>query len=271
MTAPIPGRAKPIASDLTISIINHSNPELLRDCLRSLYAGTHAVTLDVWVIDNATDGRLVEEIQAEFPQVRWLFNERRQGFSANHNQVLCQTTARYACILNDDTVIHDSAFDTLVGFLDGNPKVGMCGAKLVNADGSIQDCAFHSMTLLSELIGICFLPASLCFLKSRHVAPAQYHDQACPVDWVLGACIVARTSALERVGLLDSAAFPIANNEEADWCLRAWKSGWQVAYCPEAVITHFGGQSLKWTTTGADKMRIEMYRTRITYFRKHMA
>src|SRR5688572_27522880 len=72
--------------DLVISLINHSNPDLLRDCLRSLYAGTSRdVRLEVWVVDNATDGRLVPEIRAEFPETRWLFNRERLGFSANHN------------------------------------------------------------------------------------------------------------------------------------------------------------------------------------------
>ena len=258
-----------MSPDLTVSIINHSNPQLLWECLRSLFASTHRVSLDVWVVDNATGGDLVPEMQAEFPQVRWLFNTERQGFSANHNRVLEQSQGRYACILNDDTVIHDGAFDALLTYMDAHPKVGMVGAKLLNADGSLQNCTFRFMTLVSEALGICFLPGPLCFLKSRSLDPAQFQDAPASVDWVLGACIVVRNAALRQIGLLDSELSPIANTEEVDWCYRAHQAGWDVAYCPAAVLTHFGGQSLKMDAPGPDTFRVEMYRTRIAFFRKH--
>jgi len=259
----------PAPPDLTISIINHSNPALLHECLRSLFAATHDARLDVWVVDNATNGAGVPAMQAEFPQVRWLFNTDRQGFSANHNQVLCQATGRYACILNDDMVVHDGAFDTLVAYMDENPKVGMAGARLLNGDGTPQNCTFRFMTLWSELVGICFLPGPLNALKTVGLDPAQAGDVPALVDWVLGACVVVRAEALRQVGLLDDVLSPVANTEEVDWCFRAHQAGWQVGYCPAAVLTHFGGQSQKPAATGPDKMRVEMYRTRIAFFRKH--
>ena len=256
-------------ADLTISIINHSNPHLLQGCLRSLFAATHHVTLDVWVVDNATGGERVPELQAEFPQVQWLLNTERQGFSANHNQVLSQARSRYACILNDDTVIHDGAFDTLVAYMDAHSQVGMAGAKLLNADGTLQNCTFRFMTLWSELVGICLLPGPLNVLKTVGIDPAQARNQIAHVDWVLGACIVVRDTALQQIGLLDSELSPVANTEEVDWCYRARESGWKVAYCPHAVITHLGGQSQKLAAPGQDTFRVEMHRTRLAFFRKH--
>ena len=255
--------------DLTISIINHSNPQMLHECLRSLFAATRTISLDVWIVDNATDGAGVPAMQEEFPQVRWLFNTDRQGFSANHNQVLCQATGRYACILNDDMVVHDGAFDTLVAYMDENLKVGMAGARLLNGDGTPQNCTFRFMTLWSELVGICFLPGPLNALKTVGLDPAQNGTAPALVDWVLGACVVVRAEVLRQVGLLDDALSPVANTEEVDWCFRAHQAGWQVGYCPAAVLTHFGGQSQKPAATGPDKMRVEMYRTRIAFFRKH--
>jgi GT2 family glycosyltransferase len=255
--------------DLTLSIINHSNPRLLQGCLRSLFAATHQITLDVWVVDNATGGELMPELQAEFPQVHWLFNPKRLGFSANHNQVLRQASGRYACILNDDTVIHDGAFDTLVAYLDAHPKVGMAGAKLLNADGTLQNCTFRFMTLWSELIGICLLPGPLNVLKTVGIDPIQSQDKPARVEWVLGACIIVRDTALRQIGLLDALLSPVANTEEVDWCYRAHQAGWEVAYCPDAMITHIGGQSMKLAAPGRDKFRVEMYRTRLAFFRKH--
>lgn len=255
--------------DLIISIVNHSNPELLHDCLRTLFETTRACTFEVWVVDNATDGRGVEAMRRDFPQVRWLFNTSRKGFSANHNQVLSQAQGRYFCIFNDDTLVHEGAFDTLVRFMDENPRVGMAGARLLNADGTPQDCVFREMGLSTALFDICFLPRSLHFLKALHIDPAQYGNAQARVSWVLGACIVVREQTLAEVGLLDEKLAPLGNTEDTDWCVRAWKAGWEVAFCPEAVITHLTSRSFRASPKGHDRVRVELWRTRLAYFRKH--
>jgi N-acetylglucosaminyl-diphospho-decaprenol L-rhamnosyltransferase len=201
--------------------------------------------------------------------VRWLFNTQRKGFSANHNQVLSQARGRYLCIFNDDTIVHEGAFDSLVRFMDENPRVGMAGARLLNADGTVQNCAFREMTLAQALFDICFLPRPLHFLKERHLHPAQYGYEQARVSWVLGACIVVREECLREVGLLDEELSPLGNTEDTDWCARAWKAGWEVAFCPDAVITHLTSRSFRPSASGPDKVRVELWRTRRAYFRKH--
>jgi GT2 family glycosyltransferase len=255
--------------DLTISIINHSNPEMLRDCLRSIYAGTHAIAFDVWVVDNATGGRLVDDIRGEFPQVKWLFNQQRRGFSYNHNQVLGATDARYTCILNDDTLVRDGAMDELVRFMDENPRVGMAGPRLLNPDGTIQNSAFHDKSLLGELIDILLLPGFAEPVKRWGIDAAQFGEMPVCVDWILGACIAVRREALQQVGLLDDKLSPIANCEEVDWCRRARIINWDVAFVPSARVLHYGGQSMKQMRPGADGFRVEMHRAIIAYFQKH--
>jgi GT2 family glycosyltransferase len=256
--------------DLRISIVNHSNPEMLRDCIESIYRTTLR-SLEIWVIDNATGGRMVDEIQTEFPKVRWKANHVPRGFSANHNQVLREAAAGYSIILNDDVLVHDGAFDTLADYLDKHPKCGMAGPRLLNADGTIQNSTFRFMSLKSELAGISILPAALAGWKAIGIDPAQWADQATSVDWVLGACIITRQEVLSQVGMLDEELSPIANTEEVDWCYRVHKAGWSIDFVPSALVTHFGGQSMKAdpTNVGPDKFCVEMYRTRLAFFRKH--
>ena len=254
--------------DLVISIINHSNPEMLRDCLRSIHASTTSIQFEILIIDNATDQRLVPELQTEFPAIKWIFNQQRLGFSANHNQALSSATARYFCILNDDTLIYEYALEDLVHYLDAHPKAGMAGPRVLNVDGSIQNSTFREKTLLGELIGILQLPGGLNRLKLRGIDPAQFGDQPASVDWVLGACIVIRKEALEQIGVLDDVMSPLANCEEIDWCARVRKAGWTVDFVPSAKITHIGGQSLKSDASGPDRFRIEMHRVTLAYFRK---
>jgi GT2 family glycosyltransferase len=242
--------------DLGISIINHSNPQMLRDCIASIYSSTKSIQFEIWVIDNATDQKQVPEIRAEFPDVKWMFNKSRLGFSANHNQALAVAPGRYLCILNDDTIIHDGALDELVRHMDENPKAGMTGPRLLNRDGSIQNSTFRAKTLLGETIDMLQLPGGLNRLKLRGIDPAQFSDHVGKVDWLLGACLVIRRETLDQVGLLDDVLSPIANCEEVDWCDRVRRSGWTIDFVPTSRITHFGGQSLKSDYVGADRFRL---------------
>ena len=196
---------------------------MLHECLRSIVSSTHHVAIDIWIIDNATDGGGVAEMRTEFPQVQWIFNERRRGFSANHNQVLRIAEGRYACILNDDVLVHDGAFDKLVGFLDENPRVGMVGPKLLNQDGTIQESTFEHATATSELLDVCLLPRRFVGLKRRYIETAQYGNRPSTVDFVLGACIVIRDVAFREIGLLDEQLAPVGDSEDWDWCYPASK------------------------------------------------
>jgi N-acetylglucosaminyl-diphospho-decaprenol L-rhamnosyltransferase len=263
----------PGVPDLSITVINHSNPEFLRDCLRSIFQESKEISLEVIAIDNATNQRLVPEIQAEFPQVRWLFNSRSQGYSANHNQGLRIATGRYLCTLNDDTVIHDKALAKIVAYLDKHPEVGMLGPRLLNRDGTIQDSAFYFPTVASTAFAWLSLPGGLMRLKRQHIHPAQYAESSAFVDWVLGACQVVTRAAYEKIGGLDEKLAPIVYHEDTDWGKSCQEAGFKVVYLPEARLTHYGGQS-----TGVDgaqgeiqpkPMLRELSATCLRYFRKH--
>jgi hypothetical protein len=160
-------------------------------------------------------------------------------------------------------------FDLIIEYMDQNPSAGMVGPRVLNADGSHQNCAFRFMNLWSELISLTLLPESLCRLKWVGIDPAQQREQAVNVDWLLGACMVVRETALRRIGLLDSVLSPIANTEEVDWCYRAHKLGWDVVFLPDAKITHFGGQSMNVNSPEFEEVRIEIRRTHLVFFRKH--
>ncbi|MGI4790767.1 MAG: glycosyltransferase family 2 protein, partial [Janthinobacterium lividum] len=141
--------------------------------------------------------------------------------------------------------------------------------RLLNSDGTQQDCTFRFTGLLTEVVANCLLPRSLDFLKAASIDPAQFQNTDAQVDWVLGACIVIRKSTLAQIGLLDAVLSPIGNGEEVDWCLRARRAGWVVSYCPRAVLTHLGGQTFNKIGGNADKTRIELKKTSLRFAQKH--
>jgi GT2 family glycosyltransferase len=62
------------------------------------------------------------------------------------------------------------------------------------------------------------------------------HGAARPVDWLLGACMCVRRSAVQEVGPLDEGYFLYV--EDIDWARRMHAGGWEVYYVPAAQFLH---------------------------------
>ncbi|MGH9175104.1 MAG: glycosyltransferase family 2 protein, partial [Vicinamibacterales bacterium] len=63
------------------------------------------------------------------------------------------------------------------------------------------------------------------------------------VDWIVGAALMARRTAIERVGGFDE-SFRMYS-EEVEWCWRLRRHGWRVAHVPSVEITHHEGASTR--------------------------
>ena len=70
--------------DLAIVIVNYNVCDLLRDCLRSVYAST-GLTFEVCVVDNASPDGSAQMVAHEFPQVHLICNPENTGYAAANN------------------------------------------------------------------------------------------------------------------------------------------------------------------------------------------
>jgi len=254
--------------DLTVSIVNTNNRELLRGCLRSVFESTDRISLEVYVVDNASDDGSIQMVNAKFPQVKLIENKRRLGFAENHNQVLWKSQGRYVCILNEDTLIHPNALEKMVDFMDKHHDVGAIGPQVLNDDGiTVQlECARDFPTLWTEFCRITAL--SKLFPQSKFLGGVLMsywdHGDTREVDCLLGACMIVRREILNEVGLLDEQFFMYG--EDVDWPYRIKKQGWKICFLAEARILHYGGQSKKGRTW---EMTFDLRRGEFKFFRKH--
>ena len=71
--------------DLGIVILNWNTRDLLRDCLRSVYASRGVVNYAVCVVDNASSDGSAAMLRAEFPAVRVVESPVNGGYAAGNN------------------------------------------------------------------------------------------------------------------------------------------------------------------------------------------
>jgi len=255
---------------LSICIVTYQARDYLRDCLNSLYAHAPNGEYEIIVVDNHSTDGTIETLERQFPQVQLIKNPTNNGFTAPMNQALRQAQGQYLLQLNPDTIVHDQALNQLIQFMQSHPKVGICGPKVLNTDGSLQKPCRRGESTPWAVITY-FLGLSSLFPKSKlfggYLMNYLDEDEINEVDGVAGSCMLLRREVVDQIGYLDERFF--AYQEDADFCFQARQAGWKVYYVPTAQITHYGGQ-------GGSRVQpyrsiFEWHRSYWLYYRKNLA
>jgi hypothetical protein len=251
---------------LSVVIICWNDLRVIRECLRSIYQGTHAIDFEVLVSDNGSTDGSVEFVRENYPEVRVLENRANLGFAKGNNVGIRAAGADYVLILNPDTIIHDGALDRLVQFADKHPEAGAFGCKVLNPDGTYQVSARLFPTVWRYWVSALGLKklANLSSLFLFEEYPHWYGDTERPIDWQSGCCVMFRSGLLKSLGGFDEQFF--YHFEEVDLCRRVWAARFPILFTPEAVIIHLGGQSVGRFPV---RFEIEKHRNRYRYFYKH--
>jgi GT2 family glycosyltransferase len=260
----------PAALDLSVLSVSYNAEDLLRKCLKAVFANTREVGFEVIVVDN--DSRyadIVGMVKREFPQVTTISNDHNGGFSQGNNLGLRKARGRYVVLLNPDTEVQPFALDKMVRFMDRRPDVGVLGSPLVYPGGRDQGVSgrafpsplsffFGRSTLLTRLF------PSNRFSRKLKIQNASERQEPLEVDWVSGACMMVRLRAVEQVGLLDEGFFMYW--EDADWCFRMKQAGWKVLCYHEANVVHQSGGSSK----ARPRLIVAFHKSAYRYYRKHI-
>ncbi|MCX8067372.1 MAG: glycosyltransferase family 2 protein [Anaerolineae bacterium] len=237
---------------LAVIIVTWNVRDLLRACLQSLQADLERSGLDapVWVVDNGSADGTSEMIRREFPDVRLMALGENVGFAAGNNRALhalldapSPDRPRYLWLLNPDTEVLPGATAMLVRALEENPRVGVAGPKLLYPDGALQHSAFRFPGLVQLAFDLFPLPPRLYEtpLNGRYPRRLYEGERPFPVDHPLGAAMMVRTEAVDRVGLMDEGYRLYC--EEIDWCWRMRRAGWGALCVPQAQVIHHAGRS----------------------------
>lgn len=255
--------------DLSIVIVNYNTGDLLRECLRSLFASEGDFTYQVTVVDNHSQDGSAALDRREFPQVDLLENPENVGYAQANNQGLKSRKARYYLLLNPDTVLPPGALRGMLSFMEEHPQAGIAGPKLMMADGRLDwacrrsfptpEVSFYRLSGLGRLF-----PKSKRF--GRYNLTYLDPDQEAEVDSVVGAFMMIRGETLEEVGYLDEEFF--LYGEDLDFAYRAKKAGWKVYYYPQVTVVHYKRRS---SSQNRKRAQHEFYRAMHLFYRKHYA
>jgi GT2 family glycosyltransferase len=261
VSGPFQGGGSP--ARVAVVVVTYEARDLAVAALDSLAA--HAgLPLEVVVVDNASTDGTAAALRERHPRALVVANADNAGFSRGCNQGWRALSAPLVLFLNPDAEVLPGAIPALAGVLDRRPDAGVAGPRTLNEDGTVQVSTGEDLTIASErrqrrlVSGVrARQPRALAESEARH---SREHEP----DWVSGACLMARRSALEAVGGLDEGFF--LYEEDADLCRRIRAAGFRVVFTPEAVVRHRLGRSME---KAAARARAEYDRSHLRYYRKH--
>jgi len=242
--------------------VSYNTRNLLLECLASALASTHGGSIELVVVDNASKDGSYEAVREAYPGVTAIRNATNLGFGAACNQGIRATSSRLILLLNSDAALTAQAFQIMRECLEQNERCGAAGCRLVDAAGAEVINTRDFLTPVNqafELAGIRLGPSVL-----QRTRRPELERNDCSIDWIDGACLMLRRSALEESGLFDERFFMYSEDE--DLCFRLRKLGWLICFCGAGTAVHHGAASSR-----LDKIEMlrQFYLSQMLFLAKH--
>lgn len=200
-------------------------------CLKSVLKNTgSAVSYEVIVADDGSTD-YTTRLWKVAENIKIIVNKQNLRFLKNCNHAAEQARGKYLVFLNNDTQVQKNWLQPLVRLLDQNEKVGIAGAKLIYADGRLQEAG-----------GIIWNDGSAWNYGNGQDPQAPEYNYVKEADYISGAAILVRTSLWKEIGGFDERYAP-AYYEDTDLACEARIRGYQVLYQPLSEVIHFEGIS----------------------------
>ncbi len=236
-------------TELSVVIICWNSERHVKACLDSVLESTEGFSKEIIIIDNGSTDKTLSIIRSYSEgSFSLICNSENLGVSKARNIGLRKACGKYIWILDIDTVVNKEAVSGMLEFIENQSDCGICGCKLKNFQGNVQEsCRKHPSlgfkinNVLESLFNKMPFTRPLRNWVHRHNESQFYRQQVqletpFEVEYVIGACQMIRSVALEKTGLLDENIF--YGPEDADLCLRMQKEYYKVYFLPAFTIIH---------------------------------
>ncbi len=173
-------------------------------------------------------------------------NGKNYGFTEGNNigmRYAIKKGTDYILLLNNDTVVDPSFLSELVKAAESDLKIGIVGPKIYYYDNP-------------KMIWFAGGKISMWRCNTWHTGKGEIddgkYDSFQDVDYITGCALLVKKQVIENIGLLDTDY--LSYYEDADWCVRAKRQGYEIMYAPKARLWHKGSSSTGGGYTSYDSL-----------------
>lgn len=229
---------------LSIIIVNYRAADHICNCLQSAAAFDWFRRFEWIVVDNDSGDDSRERILSRYPFVRWIDMGYNAGFARANNAGMKTATGNMLLLLNPDTLCIDDSVAACFQRLQQSSCVA-AGVQLLNRnrEPEISGSKFVKGGM-NHLLPIPYWGGLIRRLAYTLKTPAPHVKKAAAVqevDWISGAFLMVKRSAVEQAGMMDEDFF--LYGEEVEWCSRLRKTG-SLCIFGDLSIIHLEGAAI---------------------------
>ena len=234
--------------ELSVIIVHYKTPQLLLDCVSSLWEFSDGVKLEVVIVDNDSKDDSEKRILNTFPQTKWIQSGYNAGFARANNLGIRNSTGEYILLLNPDTLIKEGFLEKMLANykqLSETHPLGLLGCRIISSvDGSLLVGTGRGFPGLSKYVKanplvIKFFPT---YVRKKKYTAQDMHYQNHAADFISGACVMIKKAKIEQHNLyLDEDFFLYA--EDVEWSFRVKKKGFFNYFCADVEVFHVNSAS----------------------------
>ena len=227
---------------ISFVILTWNSEDVILPCLKSIISMKDQ-EYEIIVVDNGSSDHTVDKINSFIDEnpicdLSLILLEKNMGTTISRNIGIKKASLDtvYICILDSDTIINQAAMKELIEVLEENPLNAVTGPNMVNLENEELVTAKKIPTALLKIEKA--IP--IRFIQKKGEEQEKYYfveeKRSYPVGYLISACWMLKKAMIEKIGLLDENIF--YSPEDVEYCVRIWKKGYRVVYCPEAHIIH---------------------------------
>lgn len=214
----------------SLIVLNYEGRAVLPACINSLLASISADD-EIIVVDNASTDSSADLVPLD-PRVR-VIRRDVNNFIFGLNDGLANSNAEFVAFLNNDIVVEPTFVELCLATFQFPDDFAVC-PRILDRHGMEQG----ALTTGHWIRGLIFYK------------PLPHDPLATTTFFAVGGQSFFRRQLLVRLGSIDELFWPMYH-EDIELSYRAWKAGYRIRFCPEAIVHHVGGHASKRTFTDA--------------------
>jgi len=255
------GAGDNLSSEVQVVVVHYRTPDLLRQCLKSLFSGS-MIPGKIVVVDSASEDDSFRAVMKNYPATETISLSENLGFGAAANTGVSMCVGDNVAILNADVFVEERCLEELTKALIDNEDWAIAAPSLVSTDGTVQPSGYDFPDIADAFKDLA--PDFAAYWARNQSQNDAAESVGKTIGYPLGAIMLVKKSIFDQAGGFDERYF--LYSEEIDLCRRISNLGHGVGHVPYARAVHIGGAS---TSQNRLSSISHLYLSKLTYFYRH--
>ena len=222
----------------SIIIVSWNALEHLKTYLPSVVA-TEYPQFEIILADNASNDGSKKWVREHYPNIKIAEFDRNYGYCGGNNRAVSYAEGDILIFLNNDVRVEPDWLQNITPCFQKDENIAAVQPKMLSDKNPEQFEYAGAAGGFLDRFGYPFCRGRVFDrIEKDH---GQYDDET-DIFWASGAALAIKKKIFQEFGPFDE-DFEF-HMEEIDLCWRLWNAGYNVRYCPQSTVYHFGGGSL---------------------------